>query len=118
MLNEMYEFLDRILGEEIDLNLNLADQDCVAITDRNQLENGILNLCVNAKDAMPNGGKLSISAKTVRLAESHLGHESSNNLQDYVELTVTDTGTGIPLEIQKKIFEPFFTTKEKNQALD
>ena len=116
MLNEMYEFLDRILGEEIDLNLNLADQDCVAITDRNQLENGILNLCVNAKDAMPNGGKLSISAKTVRLAESHLGHESSNNLQDYVELTVTDTGTGIPLEIQKKIFEPFFTTKEKNQG--
>ncbi|MDB3909347.1 ATP-binding protein [Gammaproteobacteria bacterium] len=86
------------------------------MTDRNQLENGILNLCVNAKDAMPNSGKLAVSAKKVRLAESHLGHESSNDLQDYVELTVTDSGTGIPLDIQKKIFEPFFTTKEKNQG--
>jgi len=117
MLNEMHEFLDRILGEEIDLSLNLSDKDCIAITDRAQLENGILNLCINAKDAMPNGGKLSITAKPVRLAESHLGHESSNNdLQDYVELAITDNGTGIPLDIQKKIFEPFFTTKEKNQG--
>ncbi len=115
-LTEMHEFLDRILGEDIDLSLNLGDEECIAITDRNQLENGILNLCVNAKDAMPNGGKLSISVKTVRLAGSHLGHESSNELQDYVELTVTDSGTGIPLDIQKKIFEPFFTTKEKNQG--
>lgn len=116
MLTEMYEFLARILGEDIDLSLNIGDKDCIAITDRNQLENGILNLCVNAKDAMPNGGKLAVSAKKVRLAESHLGHESSNDLQDYVELTVTDSGTGIPLDIQKKIFEPFFTTKEKNQG--
>ena len=116
MLTEMYEFLARILGEDIDLSLNIGDKDCIAITDRNQLENGILNLCVNAKGAMPNGDKLAVSAKKVRLAESHLEHESSNDLQDYVELTVTDSGTGIPLDIQKKIFEPFFTTKEKNQG--
>ncbi|PCI78707.1 MAG: hypothetical protein COB20_06315 [SAR86 cluster bacterium] len=116
MLTEMYEFLDRILGEDIDLSLNLEDANCIAITDRNQLENGILNLCVNAKDAMPNGGRLAITAKTVRLAGSHLGHDSSQGLQDYVELTVIDNGTGIPLDIQKKIFEPFFTTKEKNQG--
>lgn len=116
MLTEMHEFLDRILGEDIDLSLNLGDTDCIAITDRNQLENGILNLCVNAKDAMPNGGKLAITAKTVRLTGSHLGHEGSEALQDYVELAVSDNGTGIPLDIQKKIFEPFFTTKEKNQG--
>lgn len=116
MLTEMYEFLDRILGEDIDLSLNLDGTDCIAITDRNQLENGILNLCVNAKDAMPNGGKLSITAKTIRLAGSHLGREDSKELQDYVELRVTDNGTGIPLDIQKKIFEPFFTTKEKNEG--
>ena len=116
MLTEMHEFLGRILGEDIDLSLHLDDTDCIAITDRNQLENGILNLCVNAKDAMPNGGKLAITAKTIRLAGSHLGREGNKDLQDYVELTVTDTGTGIPLDIQKKIFEPFFTTKEKNQG--
>jgi PAS domain S-box-containing protein len=116
MLTEMHEFLDRILGEDIDLSLNLEDTDCVAITDRTQLENGILNLCVNAKDAMPKGGKLVITAKTVRLAGSHLGHDSSQDLQDYVELKIVDSGTGIPLDIQKKIFEPFFTTKEKTSA--
>lgn len=116
MLTEMHEFLDRILGEDIDLSLNLNEPDCIAMTDRNQLENGILNLCVNAKDAMPNGGKLSISAKTVRLSGSHLGNEDNEGLQDYVELTVTDNGTGIPLDIQKKIFEPFFTTKDKDQG--
>ncbi|MFT7470220.1 MAG: PAS domain S-box-containing protein [Kiritimatiellia bacterium] len=116
LLTEMHEFLDRILGEDIDLSLNLEDADCIAITDRTQLENGILNLCVNAKDAMPNGGKLAITAKTVRLVGSHLGRDSNQDLQDYVELTVIDSGTGIPLDIQKKIFEPFFTTKEKNQG--
>lgn len=116
MLTEMHEFLDRILGEDIDLSFNLGDQECIAITDRNQLENGILNLCVNAKDAMPNGGKLTISANTVKMAESHLGHESSSEIHDYVELKVSDNGVGIPLDIQKKIFEPFFTTKEKDQG--
>ncbi|GJM12852.1 MAG: hybrid sensor histidine kinase/response regulator [Pseudohongiella sp.] len=116
MLKEMHEFLDRILGEDIDLSLNLDDTDCIAMTDRNQLENGILNLCVNAKDAMPTGGKLAISAKTVRLSSSHLGHEENKDLQDYVELTITDTGTGIPLDIQKKVFEPFFTTKDKDEG--
>lgn len=116
MLEEMYEFLNRILGEDIDLSLNMNDENCIAITDRSQLENGILNLCVNARDSMPNGGKLSIDVQTVSKAESHLGHENSSGIQDYVELSVTDNGTGIPLDIQKKIFEPFFTTKEKDRG--
>ncbi|MEX0963260.1 MAG: ATP-binding protein [Pseudohongiellaceae bacterium] len=116
LLTGMREFLARVLGEDIDLTLNLGDEDCTAVTDRIQLENGILNLCVNAKEAMPNGGRLSISARTVRLAESHLGHTEGSELQDYVELTVSDNGMGIPLDIQKKIFEPFFTTKEKNKG--
>ncbi len=116
MLREMHEFLARILGSDIDLSVNIDGSDCIAITDRNQLENGILNLCVNAKDAMPSGGKLAITAKRVRLSGSHLGREGNTELQDYVELTVSDNGTGIPQDIQKKIFEPFFTTKEKNQG--
>lgn len=116
MLLEMSEFLDRILGEEIQLELNLMDESCVVMTDRTQLENAILNLCVNARDAMPQGGKLSITARTSRLAESYVGHATSDREIDYVELVVTDTGTGIPESIQKQIFEPFFTTKEKHQG--
>ncbi len=116
VLTEMHELLDRVLGEEIELVLDMPDEKCIAITDKAQLENGILNLCINAKDAMPKGGKLSICAKTTRFAESHLGHDESREEHDYVELTITDNGTGMPANIQKKIFEPFFTTKEKTQG--
>lgn len=116
MLEEMYEFLDRVLGEEIELELEIIDEKCMAVTDRTQLENGVLNLCVNARDAMPKGGKLTISVKTTRFSESHLGHDKSHDEHDYVELSVSDNGTGIPSDIQKKVFEPFFTTKEKNQG--
>ncbi len=112
----MSEFLDRLLGEEIQLELHLMEAPCVVLTDRTQLENAILNLCVNARDAVPQGGKLTISARTSRLAESSMGHASSDREADYVELVVTDTGTGIPESIQKQIFEPFFTTKEKHQG--
>lgn len=116
MILEMAEFLDRILGEEIELSLQLMDDECVVMTDRTQLENAILNLCVNAKDAMPHGGKLSITATTTRLAKSFVGHQTSDDVLDYVEIEVTDNGTGIPENIQKQIFEPFFTTKEKHQG--
>jgi len=116
VLTEMHELLDRVLGEEIELLLDMPDEKCIAITDKAQLENGILNLCINAKDAMPRGGRLSIAARTTRFAESHLGHDESREEHDYVELTVTDNGTGIPADVQKKIFEPFFTTKEKTQG--
>jgi signal transduction histidine kinase/ActR/RegA family two-component response regulator len=116
MLLEMAEFLDRILGEEINLDLQLMDEDCVVMTDRTQLENAILNLCVNAKDAMPQGGMLTISAKTRRLPESFMGHTLELTERDYIELQITDTGTGIPESIQRQIFEPFFTTKEKNRG--
>jgi len=116
MLLEMAEFLDRILGEDIQLELQLMEEECIVLTDRTQLENAILNLCVNAKDAMPNGGTLTITASRSRLAESFVGHDASDKETDFVELEVTDTGTGIPENIQKQIFEPFFTTKEKNQG--
>jgi len=116
MLLEMAEFLDRILGEEIQLELELMDAPCVVMTDRTQLENAILNLCVNARDAMPNGGSLRITAQISRLAESFMGHQASDQELDYVELQVIDSGTGIPDSIQKQIFEPFFTTKDKHQG--
>ena len=116
VLLEMAEFLDRILGEEISLELNCMEEPCVVMTDRTQLENAILNLCVNAKDAMPQGGLLRITARVTRLAESFMGHVHNDEEVNYVELEISDTGTGIPESIQKQIFEPFFTTKEKNQG--
>jgi len=115
MLQEMYEFLDRVLGEEIELKLDVSDQEWVVNTDRTQLENAILNLCANARDAMPEGGKLSISTQVRQLADSYLGKQG-DAIGDYLQISVTDTGKGIPREIREQIFEPFFTTKSKNKG--
>lgn len=116
MLYEMREFLDRIIGEDITLEVRLKGDKCIAMTDRNQLENAIFNLCINARDAMPDGGKLTIVARHGR-SEDILkmpGHERIQN--GYIVISITDTGTGMSQDIQEKIFDPFFTTKEKHRG--
>jgi PAS domain S-box-containing protein len=96
------------LGEQVTLETRIADAPWPALVDPSQLTTAILNLAVNARDAMPNGGKLGIETANVEL-----GTESQSELQPgaYVMVSVTDTGTGIPPSIRDKVFEPFFTTK-------
>jgi PAS domain S-box-containing protein len=86
------------------------------IGDATQLNQVFLNLCVNARDAMPDGGRLSIKMENVMLDEIRAGANAETKPGPYVVITVTDTGTGIPKEIQDKIFEPFFTTKAPNEG--
>lgn len=108
ILSDLHEFLDRILGEDVTLNLTLDDEPCYIATDRTRLENAILNICVNAKDAMENGGEVSIDIQTLKLDEDFIVEEGTPN---FAKLSISDTGTGISTEIQKQIFDPFFTTK-------
>jgi signal transduction histidine kinase/ActR/RegA family two-component response regulator len=96
--------LRRIIGEHIRLDLSLCSEACV-YADRGQLEQVLLNLCVNARDAMPNGGHIVI-------ATSAVGANGSSR----VRITVTDTGMGIPPEVLPHIFEPFFTTKDRGKG--
>jgi PAS domain S-box-containing protein len=84
--------------------------------DPTQLHQVLLNLCVNARDAMPNGGKLSIRLKNVVLDEIYAGMNPGAKPGPFVILEVTDTGTGIPKEIQDRIFDPFFTTKKPGEG--
>jgi PAS domain S-box-containing protein len=84
--------------------------------DPTQLHQVIMNLCVNARDAMPDGGKLTVTMANLELDEMQAGMNLESKPGPYVLLTVTDTGTGIPLAIQDKIFEPFFTTKESGKG--
>jgi PAS domain S-box-containing protein len=106
LIDGMLEMLDRTLRGNIQVKTKLADDLWPIKVDRTEFELVILNLCVNARDAMPDGGIITICAKNVaRLRE----HELSG---DFVVLTVEDTGSGIPPDVLARVFEPFFTTKE------
>jgi signal transduction histidine kinase/CheY-like chemotaxis protein len=105
----MEEMLRRTLGPEIDLELNLADARWNVTCDPSQLESALLNLAINARDAMPQGGVLRISTADRTLTADP--HDPEIRPGDYVEIDVTDTGVGMSREVASRAFEPFFTTK-------
>jgi PAS domain S-box-containing protein len=104
--------LRRSLGAHIEIKSVFADGLWTANVDQAQLESALVNLCVNARDAMPGGGKLLIETSNVTLDAAYVAQNLHATVGDYVVLSVTDTGTGMPPETLAKVFEPFFTTKE------
>lgn len=106
------EMLRRVIGENISLTLNLNDSLPKVEIDIGQLEQLVLNLAVNARDAMPGGGNLTIGTKHKVVGPHEVGSHSTVTAGEYIELTVADSGVGMTEEVQKRIFEPFFTTKE------
>jgi CheY-like chemotaxis protein len=100
------------LGEQIEVEWKLNSDAWPALVDPSQLITAILNLAVNARDAMANGGKLTFETANVFLDEDYASRHSEVTAGPYVMLAVSDTGPGIPLALRDKIFEPFFTTKE------
>jgi signal transduction histidine kinase/CheY-like chemotaxis protein len=110
LVREMEKLLQRIIGEHIRISIEAAAPDSRVEADPNQLEQVILNLGVNARDAMPRGGALRIRTATVTLDKDAAGLVDLAP-GDYVALTVTDTGAGMDAETKSRIFEPFFTTK-------
>jgi two-component system cell cycle sensor histidine kinase/response regulator CckA len=108
--------LRRLIGEHI-LLLTRATTDLWRVrADPGQLEQVILNLCVNARDAMPTGGTILIEAENQRFEGTTIAPESIMPAGEYVRLTVSDTGTGMDPETQRHLFEPFFTTKEPGKG--
>ncbi len=107
LVEGMLELIDRALGERMTLQTRFPDEPWPVWADSNQLENAILNLCVNARDAMDGEGEVGITVENVTLAIQ------SGELEpgDYVRISIADTGSGIPPEILDRVFEPFFTTK-------
>src|SRR5688572_22086605 len=106
----MTGMLGRLIGEHIEMRLELAPALSLAIADRGQLEQVVMNLVVNARDAMPGGGSVTIETADVEL-ESSSFHEEAILQGHYVMLAITDTGRGMTKETQARLFEPFFTTK-------
>jgi two-component system cell cycle sensor histidine kinase/response regulator CckA len=106
------KMLNRILGDTVQIQLKLASQPMFIHADAGMMDQVLLNLTVNARDAMPNGGKLVIETSGVELDEFAAAQTAQARPGSFVCLSVSDSGCGIPPEILPKIFEPFFTTKE------
>ena len=113
---DMDRMLRRVLGEDIDLVTILASALGTVKVDLHQLEQVILNLAANARDAMPQGGSLTIETANVDLDESYAQQHVDIQPGPYVMLAVSDTGTGLAQEAEGQIFEPFFTTKEAGKG--
>ena len=108
--------LRRILGEDIACERQLAPDLAYVFADRNQVEQVLINLVVNARDAMPNGGKLIIETRNVDLCIRQLALEAGVTPGKYVRLVVTDNGQGMNEATSAQVFEPFFTTKERGKG--
>jgi two-component system cell cycle sensor histidine kinase/response regulator CckA len=113
---ELRKLLTRTLGEHIDLRINLADGLPLINVDPTQLEQVILNLAINARDAMPGGGTLAIETSAVSLDEVYAEQRPDVKPGEYVCLTVSDTGHGMSKEVIDRAFEPFFSTKPKGSG--
>jgi signal transduction histidine kinase len=112
MVIDAARLLRPTLGEQIEIESMLAHDSAPALIDPSQLSTAILNLALNARDAMPNGGKLTLETKNVVLDENYAGMNSEVNPGNYVMIAVSDSGEGIPTWLLEKVFEPFFTTKD------
>jgi signal transduction histidine kinase/ActR/RegA family two-component response regulator len=122
LVASMRELIQRSVGPSIRIDTVLSDQPCVALCDTNQLESAVLNLAINARDAMPNGGQLTIEVAQSHVAQSN-GDRAGEGVRsgrpdagDYVMLGVSDSGAGMSPDILARAFDPFFTTKPPGQG--
>jgi signal transduction histidine kinase len=115
-LRETVAIAGKLLGAQISLEVDVPEDLPVILGDSSQVHQVLMNLCVNARDAMPEGGRLVLAAQTVTLGdEAHaLGPDAVPG--EFVTVSVRDTGVGIPAEIRDKLFDPFFTTKARETA--
>jgi signal transduction histidine kinase/CheY-like chemotaxis protein len=113
---ETANLLRPTLGEQIEVHMLLAGDASRALIDPSQLSNAILNLALNARDAMPDGGKLTIKTSNIVLDENYAAMNSDITAGNYVMVAVTDSGHGIPAAILDHVFEPFFTTKDVDKG--
>ncbi|WP_052384006.1 sensor histidine kinase [Litchfieldella xinjiangensis] len=116
LLKACRSILTTSLGEAVDLELHLAPSLAQAYVDAAQLESAILNLAVNARDAMPDGGRLQVATSNAAVSEEGLSRAPQLRPGRYVRIVVSDTGQGMSDAVRRQLFEPFFTTKEGDKG--
>jgi len=116
LLDGLSELLNRTLGENIDIRVSVPPDLWAAFIDVNQLDSALLNVAINARDAMAGRGRLTIAAENIVIDALEATRHKDLSPGDYVAISLTDTGNGIPPEILERVFEPFFTTKPIGQG--
>jgi two-component system, cell cycle sensor histidine kinase and response regulator CckA len=116
IITDLNKLLRRLIGEDITLRTNLSGEHLSLKIDPAQVEQVLINLVVNARDAMPEGGIMTIETKNVTVDKDFTQHHAEMTPGNYVMLAVTDTGIGMSEEVKAKIFEPFFTTKQQGKG--
>jgi CheY-like chemotaxis protein len=116
LVDKLENMLRRLIGENIELETDLEPMLATVLADPNQLEQVVVNLVLNARDAMAAGGRLTIETANIEREQPEIGSHGAIPPGRYVALTVRDTGSGMAPDVEEKIFEPFFTTKEQGQG--
>ncbi|MEP1328466.1 PAS domain S-box protein [Pseudophaeobacter sp.] len=116
LVGGLTDMLQRTLGATIELQTVLSPAPWAVRVDPTQFESAIVNLAVNARDAMPRGGKLIVETRNVALDEDYLAEELGLTKDDYIQISVTDTGSGMPEKVIRRVFEPFYTTKDVGEG--
>jgi CheY-like chemotaxis protein len=116
VVEDMVGILSGVIGKGIEIELDLEGSLRNIDADRGQIEQVLMNLCINGRDAMPQGGKLKIETKNVHLDESYCLQHPGVPTGDYVLLSIADSGEGMDEDTMTRIFDPFFTTKEKGRG--
>ncbi|MFK5927429.1 MAG: PAS domain S-box protein [Desulfuromusa sp.] len=116
LILNIQEFCSRVIGEHIQKTLLLSEQQLVVLADTSQLEQVLVNLTTNARDAMQDGGELTITTERTEIDRSFCQMYGYGEPGEYALISVADSGVGIPKEIQQKIFDPFFTTKDTGKG--
>jgi len=116
LIKEIVKILRETLPKSIEITYHLADDLWIISADATQLHQVLMNLCVNARDAMPDGGAIAIRAENTLVDENYARMHIEARAGRFVMITVTDTGPGMPADVQSRIFEPFFTTKEMTKG--
>jgi two-component system, cell cycle sensor histidine kinase and response regulator CckA len=116
LLRELRQLVNQTFPKSMDVQIFIPEELWLITGDATQLHQVLMNLCINARDAMPNGGVLSLSAENLWIDEQYAQMELEANVGPYLVLTISDTGTGIRPEILDRIFDPFFTTKEPGKG--
>lgn len=116
LITGIADMLERTLGEWVNIAITPAAENWTVTVDESQLESAVLNLCVNARDAMKGGGRLTVESQNLHIRPAHFADANDLTPGDYVRISVTDTGTGMSEDLVKRVFEPFFTTKDVGEG--